>query len=269
MADGIKLLWKLPPNPYVNLSAPLEKSCFGDAVQCSATQRVLRAAATLIGAVLLPLRVVTVFVCVMLAWVASKISIVGVAPNAMGPDAEPLSLWRRAIQVGTVVPMCRTILFCFGFVTIETKGKLETLEKAPIVVANHTSFLDIFLMHVLLGVPVGLSAAENINFPIMGDMMVAFQTIFMDRESKVPGAGKKAIDAVTRCARDQRYPRVQIYPEGNTCNGAQLCAFKAGAFVSGMPVQPMIVRYTGDDHVVDKCTSLFAHTCVCMSRCVN
>ena len=243
--DQVKKLWKLPPNPYVNHSAPLEKSCLGDAVQCSAVQRVLRAAATLIGIVLLPLRVAAVFVLVMLAWVASKISILGVAPDPMSADAEPLSLWRRVIQVGAVVPLCRGILLCFGFVTIETKGRLETRTHAPIVVANHTSFLDIFLMHVLLGLPVGLSAAENINFPIMGDMMVALQTIFMDRESKLPGAGKKAIDAVTRCARDQRYPRVQIYPEGNTCNGAQLCAFKAGAFVSGLPVQPMIVRCAG------------------------
>jgi hypothetical protein len=28
-------------------------------------------------------------------------------------------------------------------------------------------------------------------------------------------------------ARDDRWPRLVVYPEGNTCNGRQLCGFKA------------------------------------------
>jgi hypothetical protein len=28
-------------------------------------------------------------------------------------------------------------------------------------------------------------------------------------------------------ARDTRWPRIVVYPEGNTCNGQQICGFKA------------------------------------------
>ena len=67
-------------------------------------------------------------------------------------------------------------------------------------------------------------------------------------------------------ARDDRWPRIVVYPEGNTCNGRQICGFKArrarclffvpwpcpltcrrslqlGPFQPGMPVQPMVISY--------------------------
>ena len=122
-------------------------------------------------------------------------------------------------------------------------NRIAAREEAPIIVSNHQGFVDIFLMHILLKIPIGLSAAENRNFPIMGSMMIAFQTIFMDRESTDKSAGKMAKNAINVRALDNRYPRLQIYPEGNTCNGSQLCAFKLGAFMPGLPVQPMVIRY--------------------------
>ena len=93
--------------------------------------------------------------------------------------------------------------------------------------------------------------------------MLSQQTIFVDREDKNSGA--KAAEMIVRCgccgcialayatrarkshecapddfvicpcapraqnaiARDDRWPHIVIYPEGNTCNGRQMCAFKA------------------------------------------
>jgi 1-acyl-sn-glycerol-3-phosphate acyltransferase len=65
-------------------------------------------------------------------------------------------------------------------------------------------------------------------------------------------------------ARDNRWPCIVVYPEGNTCNGRQICGFKAravdlpsplslglrqplprqlGPFQPGLPVQPMVISY--------------------------
>ena len=82
--------------------------------------------------------------------------------------------------------------------------------------------------------------------------MMSQQTIFVDREDK--DSGSKAADMIVRApnidalwgmrplplpsltfcgqpqnaiGRDNRWPHIVVYPEGNTCNGRQICAFKA------------------------------------------
>ena len=122
--------------------------------------------------------------------------------------------------------------------------------------------------------------------------MMSQQTIFVDREDK--NSGSKAADMIVRApnkhalkekwpprrvlslslltllcllqnaiARDDRWPHIVVYPEGNTCNGRQICGFKArrlrcfecrasvtplrhaqlGPFQPGVPVQPMVISY--------------------------
>jgi hypothetical protein len=89
---------------------------------------------------------------------------------------------------------------------------------------------------------------------LRAQLMLSQQTIFVDREDRNSAvkAAEKIVRRVcyvpvsqrrcdlcsrrfARCAaatqnaiaRDSRWPRIVTYPEGNTCNGRQLCAFKA------------------------------------------
>ncbi len=39
------------------------------------------------------------------------------------------------------------------------------------------------------------------------------------------------------------FPHLLIFPEGTTTNGQQLLEFQRGAFATGKPVQPMLLRY--------------------------
>jgi lysophosphatidylcholine acyltransferase/lyso-PAF acetyltransferase len=55
----------------------------------------------------------------------------------------------------------------------------------------------------------------------------------------------RAAKLINEIARDARWPQLAIYPEGNTSNGRQLCAFKLGAFQPGLPVQPLCIKYRG------------------------
>ena len=99
-------------------------------------------------------------------------------------------------------PACvRLNLFCLSFQWIEVKGRPAPRHEAPIVVSNHQArtrpaadatratrpptqrrrrgappqgFPDIwwFIWQFL---PVGVSAAENMRFPVMGDIMLSQQ----------------------------------------------------------------------------------------------
>lgn len=148
--------------------------------------------------------------------------------------------WRKLLQEATIPYLVRLNLFALGFHTIGHTGKMAERSAAPIVVCNHQGFPDIWLF-LWRCLPVGVSAMENLNFPVMGDLMLSQQTIFVDREDKDSGA--KAAAKMSAIARDNRWPRLVVYPEGNTGNGRQLCAFKAGPFVPMLPVQPMVVSY--------------------------
>lgn len=44
--------------------------------------------------------------------------------------------------------------------------------------------------------------------------------------------------------RDKDAPLMMLFPEGTTTNGDYLLPFKTGAFLSGTPVQPVLLKYT-------------------------
>lgn len=46
-----------------------------------------------------------------------------------------------------------------------------------------------------------------------------------------------------RHGRCRRYPPILIFPEGTTTNGQCLIDFKRGAFVPGVPVKPVVLKY--------------------------
>ena len=60
----------------------------------------------------------------------------------------------------------------------------------------------------------------------------------MDRESRVPGAGKRAVESITRCAKDDRYPRVQVYPEVSLQNTNRTVYTDSG--LSPLPLRPIL-----------------------------
>lgn len=66
------------------------------------------------------------------------------------------------------------------------------------------------------------------RFPVMGDIMLSQQTIFVDREARE--SGLSAADKILKVVQNEEFPRVVIYPEGNTSNGRQVASFKLGAF---------------------------------------
>merc|ERR1719433_1453745 len=75
--------------------------------------------------------------------------------------------------------------------------------------------------------------------------MKEMEVVFVDQ-----GSGdlmKATLDATSaHCASWEVGSRpLLMFPEGTTTNGEELMDFKKGAFVSGAPVRPVIIVYTG------------------------
>jgi lysophosphatidylcholine acyltransferase/lyso-PAF acetyltransferase len=68
--------------------------------------------------------------------------------------------------------------------------------------------------------------------------------IFVQRETGAGGAGAAvAARLAARAADPSAVPPLLLFPEGTTTNGAFLLPFKTGAFLTGHPVQPVLLRY--------------------------
>ena len=138
-------------------------------------------------------------------------------------------------------PIRRAVFFALGFHRITQSGSPAPRHVAPVVVANHTTFADVLLLH--FHASGGVSKAENARIPLVGAMARAVRCVFVDRSSSDSRAA--ALAALRARAADHSWPRVVLFPEGTTTNGSTLAVFKVGAFAPAATVQPVLLRYAG------------------------
>uniref|UniRef100_A0A4W4H3W8 EF-hand domain-containing protein n=1 Tax=Electrophorus electricus TaxID=8005 RepID=A0A4W4H3W8_ELEEL len=147
--------------------------------------------------------------------------------------------------------MCRTVMVflgrvCFlgmGFCVV-VKGRQVSGAKAPILaVAPHSSFFDAIAC-IVAGLPSIVSRSESLDAPIFGRILQCLQPVLVSR--KDPDSRKNTILEIRRRAMSGgHWPQMLIFPEGTCTNRSCLITFKQGAFVSGVPVQPVLIRYPG------------------------
>jgi len=115
-----------------------------------------------------------------------------------------------------------------------------------VVVANHESYADIFLISHLKWEMKWLSKDTIFRIPVMGWMMRMAGDIPINRSSR--GSGQQALDA----CRDRLAKKVSvmIFPEGTRSRGDDLLPFKDGAFQlaisTGTPILPVAIAGTRD-----------------------
>lgn len=97
-------------------------------------------------------------------------------------DDEPMANWRVRL-VNWSSYFWRAWLFSLSFQTIEIKGTPAPRDKAPICVANHTSFIDIFIMYACKRF-MFMAKKEVTKIPFGRDIIRAGQTIIVDRANK-------------------------------------------------------------------------------------
>ncbi len=120
---------------------------------------------------------------------------------------------------------------------------LDALASGRMVLANHVSWIDIFVINARS--PCGFVAkAEIARWPLIGTLVARTGTLFIERGRR--NAVHRMIEVVA--LRLQGGGRVAVFPEGTTSDGARLLPFHAnlieGAIRAGAPVVPVGLRYT-------------------------
>ena len=115
---------------------------------------------------------------------------------------------------------------------------------ANLLTANHVSWLDIAAVHAVCPRARFVSKADVRHWPLLGWLIGAVGTLFIERERK-----RDALRVVHQVAEALRGGQsVAVFPEGTTGDGRSLLPFHANllqaAIAAEVPVQPVALRYT-------------------------
>lgn len=189
-------------------------------------------------------------------------------PNAQAPVVESTTLPRRLRRFGGLVACllltwartarssadprvaaalavdcARRTLAILG-IHVAQSGETGLDDGPLLVVANHVSWLDVYLLNALATARF-VAKSDVRNWPLVGPMSAAFGTFFIVRGSYRDAARVK--DAIADALR--RGERVVVFPEGTTTDGTRVSRFYAAllqaAVDAGAPVQPVAIRYLG------------------------
>eukprot|EP00300_Choanocystis_sp_HF-7_P001787 c11431_g1_i2.p1 GENE.c11431_g1_i2~~c11431_g1_i2.p1 ORF type:complete len:522 (+),score=78.64 c11431_g1_i2:134-1699(+) len=192
---------------------------------------------TLASVTIFPIRLILVIVLMLVMWLIAKIAMI----RAPRDFTIPLAAWRSWVLF-PLPYLSRLLLFVCGYYWIAERGVRRNAADAPIIVAAaHTGPIEgfVFLWKCM---PAVLSTDENRRTPVLGLLLQASQTIFVDR--KVPASRHEALEHIReRAAHPNVWPQTLIFPEGLCTNRKCIVTFKKGAFVPQVPVQPVAVRY--------------------------
>lgn len=113
-----------------------------------------------------------------------------------------------------------------------------------LIVANHISWLDIFVLHSVRPSRF-IAKTELRRWPVLGHLVAGCGTLFLDRESR------RDAHRVNRQARDvlAAGDTIAIFPEGTTTDGKSVLPFKSSLLQPIVDarghVQPIAIRYVG------------------------
>lgn len=132
-------------------------------------------------------------------------------------------------------------------VTVVQDGGVTSAAPAPVLaqamlVSNHVSWLDIFVIHSLYPSHF-VAKAEIRSWPLAGWLAQKAGTVFIAR------GNRRDLRLIFEglVATLQRGERVAFFPEGTTASQGELLPFHANLFEAaidaGVPVQPLALRY--------------------------
>uniref|UniRef100_A0A665TJM8 EF-hand domain-containing protein n=1 Tax=Echeneis naucrates TaxID=173247 RepID=A0A665TJM8_ECHNA len=192
----------------------------------------------LLGIFLVPLRAILLSLVLMVTW---PVSVIITFKHPLKGATEPMRGWRRFMCRRVMAALGRAYYFCMGF-RVVVKGKQVSSSEAPILaVAPHSTFFD-GIVCIIAGLPSTVSRVENLATPIFGRFVRCLQPVLVSR--KDPDSRKNTIQEIDSRAKSRGcWPQVLIFPEGTCTNRSCLITFKQGAFIPGVPVQPVLIRY--------------------------
>jgi 1-acyl-sn-glycerol-3-phosphate acyltransferase len=163
-------------------------------------------------------------------------------------------VWLGAVMVAPrlAVTQRNALVARFSARTLRILGvRMRVLGARPLrdgpvlVVANHVSWLDVYLLNAVLGGTRHVAKSEVARWPVAGAIARGFGTFFHARGNFRDAARVKDAVAAALCAGE----RVVVFPEGTTSEGEDVGPFHAAFFQAAVdarvPVQAVAVRYPG------------------------
>ncbi|XP_060720278.1 lysophospholipid acyltransferase LPCAT4 [Tachysurus vachellii] len=193
----------------------------------------------ILGCVLFPIRITLATLFFLLMWPVARLRLAGLSREER---SKPVRGWRQWFFHPIVAFLSRSVFFSMGFFWIKVKGRQATQKEAPVLaVAPHSGFLDMLVLSIA-GLPTVVSRSENSNLPVIGALLEFNQSVLVSR--KDPESRKKCVTQIKeRLTSNGYWPQMLMFPEGTTTNGQVLIKFKPGAFLAGVPVQPVLLHY--------------------------
>uniref|UniRef100_A0A3P9PUX1 Lysophosphatidylcholine acyltransferase 1 n=1 Tax=Poecilia reticulata TaxID=8081 RepID=A0A3P9PUX1_POERE len=191
----------------------------------------------LMSVTVFPVRLLLVSFFMLLAWPFAFTASLG--RSELVPD--PQSWWRRIIDLCLRVIM-RAMWFCGGFHWIKVKGERAPPSEVPILtVAPHSSYFD--AIPVTMTMCSIVAKLESQSVPVWGTLISYIRPVLVFRSDQ--HSRRKTVEEIKRRAQSGgKWPQIMIFPEGTCTNRSGLILFKAGAFIPGLPVQPVVLRYS-------------------------
>ena len=176
---------------------------------------------------------------------ASRLLLYLVLTVACMPVQTVLVALRMGWASGFAQAYHRIVCALFG-IRLDVRGRLSR-ERPLLVVANHTSYLDIEIIGALVRGSF-VAKAEIASWPFFGWLARLQRTVFVDRRPSRAHEHKGAV-----ASRLQAGERLILFPEGTTGDGNRVLPFKRALFavaeqrVAGRPVcvQPLSIAYAG------------------------
>ncbi|TNN41228.1 Lysophosphatidylcholine acyltransferase 1 [Liparis tanakae] len=136
----------------------------------------------------------------------------------------------------------RAMWFCGGFHWIRVKGQRAAASEVPILtVAPHSTYFD--AIPITMTMCSILTKLESRSIPVWGTLISYIRPVFVFRSDQ--DSRRRTVEEIKRRAGSGgEWPQIMIFPEGTCTNRSGLILFKAGAFIPGLPVQPVVMRYT-------------------------
>jgi 1-acyl-sn-glycerol-3-phosphate acyltransferase len=147
----------------------------------------------------------------------------------------------REGQQALIRDWSKTLLRLCGM-TLIVHGDENSLAAGGLVVGNHVSWIDIYVINAWRPTPF-VAKAEIAGWPVIGWLAKTIGTIFIQREKR--GDARRIMQQLAeRISGDER---AFVFPEGTTGDGQGLLPFHSNLFqaavIAGAPVQPVCLMY--------------------------
>ncbi|CAK7298558.1 Lysophosphatidylcholine acyltransferase 1 [Vulpes lagopus] len=214
--------------------APPGRNPFVHELRLSALRKAQIAFMTL---TLFPIRLLLAVTMMLLAWPFTFFATLGSSERE--PD-QPPAMWRKVVDI-LLKAIMRTMWFAGGFHWVVVKGQQASPPEAAILtLAPHSSYFD--AIAVTLTMSSIVMKAESRDIPIWGTLIKYIRPVFVSRSDQ--DSRRKTVEQIRRRAQSNgKWPQMMIFPEGTCTNRTCLITFKPGAFIPGVPVQPVVLRY--------------------------